>query len=459
MTTGAVNNFKYPFAQPATGASAVSIQIFEPKAYTNPYIGKLPEGMESAYEIPEGNLYGPANTQAQATATQATATATTSQTTQQAQAQTATTPAQFQLTPEALQETINTAVQLAASKAVAEAMAKINAQNVTMVQNNATQGVTNPQTQAVQTPQGQMEAVATTPAPQVMPNSAIEETVPQTAQAVEEKPAEAPKEMTPAANVVATATVTVTPQAAEATQQAVEAPKAQATEAPQAQAAAPQVTTAPTDYKPVEVVDTNKIMEGLNSADLDIQTQTIDAIAKMSQAESEIALQLVDDNLMAKLAQIASVDTTKLEGPSKDRLKIAEKVKKGKKITDAEQQILDTVSPKEVAVKNKVISMYTLALLQKLQRDEVENYNALQANTGNIIPNVQLGELVGFKEIVNEAANAQTPVVRKAALQSIIYVLRADEGEVAKELLTPFANDKDVEIQKIAKEALATFNA
>ena len=92
MTTGAVNNFKYPFAQPATGASAVSIQIFEPKAYTNPYIGKLPEGMESAYEIPEGNLYGPANTQAQATATQATATqatatATTSQTTQQAQAQ------------------------------------------------------------------------------------------------------------------------------------------------------------------------------------------------------------------------------------------------------------------------------------------------------------------------------------------------------------------------------------
>ncbi len=459
MTTGAVNNFKYPFAQPATGASAVSIQIFEPKAYTNPYIGKLPEGMESAYEIPEGNLYGPANTQAQATATQATATVTTSQTTQQAQAQTATTPAQFQLTPEALQETINTAVQLAASKAVAEAMAKINAQNVTMVQNNATQGVANPQTQAVQTPQGQMEAVATTPAPQVMPNSAIEETVPQTAQAVEEKPAEAPKEMTPAANVVATATVTVTPQAAEATQQAVEAPKAQATEAPQAQAAAPQVTTAPTDYKPVEVVDTNKIMEGLNSADLDIQTQTIDAIAKMSQAESEIALQLVDDNLMAKLAQIASVDTTKLEGPSKDRLKIAEKVKKGKKITDAEQQILDTVSPKEVAVKNKVISMYTLALLQKLQRDEVENYNALQANTGNIIPNVQLGELVGFKEIVNEAANAQTPVVRKAALQSIIYVLRADEGEVAKELLTPFANDKDVEIQKIAKEALATFNA
>ena len=200
-------------------------------------------------------------------------------------------------------------------------------------------------------------------------------------------------------------------------------------------------------------------MEGLNSTDLDIQTQTIDAIAKMSQAESEIALQLVDDNLMAKLAQIAAVDTSKLEGPSKDRIKIAEKVKKGKKITDAEQQILDTVSPKEIAVKNKVISMYTLALLQKLQRDEVENYNALQANSGNAIPNVQVGELVGFKEIVNEAANAQTPVVRKAALQSIIYVLRADEADVAKELLTPFVNDKDVEIQKIAKEALATFNA
>ena len=446
MTTSAVNNFKYPFAQPATGASAVSIQIFEPKAYTNPYIGKLPEGMESAYAIPEGNLYGPANATVNATAAVATAQA---QATKEAPAQAQATPAQFQLTPEALQETINAAVQLAASKAVAEAMSKINAQNVTMVQNNATQTAGTPaQAQTVETPVNQMEAVATTPAPQVMPNSAIEETVPQTAQAVEEKPAEATQAQTatPAANVVATATVTVTPAAQEIAQEA------QATQAP-------EVTTAQTDYKPVEVVNTNKIMEGLNSTDLDIQTQTIDAIAKMSQAESEIALQLVDDNLMAKLAQIAAVDTSKLEGPSKDRIKIAEKVKKGKKITDAEQQILDTVSPKEIAVKNKVISMYTLALLQKLQRDEVENYNALQANSGNAIPNVQVGELVGFKEIVNEAANAQTPVVRKAALQSIIYVLRADEADVAKELLTPFVNDKDVEIQKIAKEALATFNA
>ena len=455
MTTGAVNNFKYPFAQPATGASAVSIQIFEPKAYTNtnPYIGKLPEGMESAYEIPEGNLYEPANAVNTATTANvvAQAQATQAQTTQ-TPAQATTTPAQFQLTPAALQETINAAVQLAASKAVAEAMAKINAQNVTMVQNNATQTAPDEaqtvEASAIQAPAAQMNAVETTPAPQVMPNSAIEETVPEVAQQVETKPAET-TQATPTANVVATATVTVTPAAQEA--QAVEA-QAQAVEAP-------QVTEAQTDYKPVNIVDTNKIMEGLNSTDLDVQTQTIDAIAKMSQAESEIALQLVDDGLMAKLAQIAAVDTSKLEGPSKERLKIAEKVKKGKKITDAEQQILDTVSPKEVAVKNKVISMYTLALLQKLQRDEVENYNALQANSGNTIPNVQVGELVGFKEIVNEATNAQTPVVRKAALQSITYVLRADEADVAKELLAPFANDKDVEIQKIAKEALAAYGA
>ncbi|MBR2386084.1 hypothetical protein IKA92_02160, partial [bacterium] len=179
MTTSAVNNFKYPFAQPATGASAVSIQIFEPKAYTNPYIGKLPEGMESAYAIPEGNLYGPANATVNATAAVTTAQA---QATKEAPAQAQATPAQFQLTPEALQETINAAVQLAASKAVAEAMSKINAQNVTMVQNNATQTAGTPaQAQTVETPVNQMEAIATTPAPQVMPNSAIEETVPQTA--------------------------------------------------------------------------------------------------------------------------------------------------------------------------------------------------------------------------------------------------------------------------------------
>ena len=101
--------------------------------------------------------------------------------------------------------------------------------------------------------------------------------------------------------------------------------------------------------------------------------------------------------------------------------------------------------------------MYTLALLQKLQRDEVDSYNAAQGENGKQIPNVQIGELTGFKEIMNQAVNAQTPVVRKAALQALSHVLRPEEGKIAQELLTPFVNDKDVEIQKIAKGTLANY--
>ena len=104
MTVGATNNYKYPYL-PATGASAVNIQIFEPKAFTNttPATVENKENTPSAYDMPKGNLYGPTQTPQNNIEPQAT-----------------TAPAQFQLTPEVLQATINTAVQLATAKAVEE---------------------------------------------------------------------------------------------------------------------------------------------------------------------------------------------------------------------------------------------------------------------------------------------------------------------------------------------------
>ena len=421
MTVGAINNAKYPY-QPSTGASAVSIQIFEPKAYTN--TGELPEGVNSAYNMPKENLYGPKQE------------ATSEVQTKQA----ATMPAQLHLTPEALQETINAAVKLATAKAVEEALAKINAQSqtVSMVQNNGTQNA--------QAPQGNMEAVQTTPPPQIMPNSAIAETIPAEATAQSETPAES-KDV--AAAATATATVNVNSEVAQPETET----KAEAT--PEE---APEVTPANNNYEPVQKVDIAKVIAGLESEDLNVQTQTIEAISSMTQAQGDIAFQLVEDTVMGKLAQIASVDVSKLEGPSKERLEIAEKLKKGKKITNEERQILDTSSPKEIAVKNKVISMYTLALLQKLQRDEVDSFNAAQPEGSSKIPNVQIGELIGFKEMMQEASGSEIPVVRKAALEAISYVLRPEEGEIAKELLTPFVNDKDADVQKIAKRTLASYN-
>ena len=60
--------------------------------------------------------------------------------------------------------------------------------------------------------------------------------------------------------------------------------------------------------------------------------------------------------------------------------------------------------------------------------------------------------------MMQEASGSEIPVVRKAALEAISYVLRPEEGEIAKELLTPFVNDKDADVQKIAKRTLASYN-
>ena len=70
--------------------------------------------------------------------------------------------------------------------------------------------------------------------------------------------------------------------------------------------------------------------------------------------------------------------------------------------------------------------------------DEVDNFNAAQSAGGNQIPNVQIGELVGFKEIMEEASNSQIPVVRKAALEAISYI---NEKLIIKE---PPVKDKTI---------------
>jgi len=213
---------------------------------------------------------------------------------------------------------------------------------------------------------------------------------------------------------------------------------------------APEVQPAP---QPQNIVDVARINQELASADLNQQTETITKVAQMSQADPAIALQLVDNQVMQNLAAIIMKDTNQLPGPTDAQIQAAQKLQKGQGLSPEEQQLIEQSSPKEIAEKNKVFSMFTLAMLQKLQRDEVDQFNA--ASGGAVIPQLQIGDLIGFNEIANTVQTTTIPAVKAAGIQAISYVARPEDAQVVQQLLAPFAADNDEVVKQTAQEAIA----
>ena len=221
-------------------------------------------------------------------------------------------------------------------------------------------------------------------------------------------------------------------------------------QAPVKQAPTPAVET-PT--QPQAVIDIDRINSELTSNDLNQHTETITKIAQMAQEEPSIALQLVQTQMMQNLAAIVANDTTQLPGPTNAQIAAAQKLQGGKQITPQEQQLLEQSSPKEIAEKNKAYAMYTLAILQKLQRDEVDQFNAQQGNS--VVPVPQIQDLTGYKEIAATIESSQIPAVKAAGIQSISYVARPQDAQSLQQFLAPYAADKDPLIKQTAQEAIA----
>ncbi|GBF23084.1 hypothetical protein tpqmel_0488 [Candidatus Gastranaerophilus sp. (ex Termes propinquus)] len=208
-------------------------------------------------------------------------------------------------------------------------------------------------------------------------------------------------------------------------------------------------------------VDVQGLIQGLNSPDPNAQADAITLIAQHSQKqEGETdeqhmarALQLVDTNLMGTLTNIIQQDTTSLEGPSKEQVAAMDKLQKGKNLTQQEQQLLDQVSPRELAEQNKIISMFTLAMLQGHQRDEVDNYRATAG--ADAIPAMGLSDLTGYNEIVNVVNTTQIPGVKVAAIQALGYAARPEDAQVLQSALANVANDTDPTVQAAYQDAMA----
>ena len=245
----------------------------------------------------------------------------------------------------------------------------------------------------------------------------------------------------------------LTPQAPAATEQAAQAPAEQ-----QAPAQQPDMQIQQPTEQNQNAVDVNSLVAGLKSTDNKTQEDAITKIANLSQGTPDMQSTVLSEPVMRGLADIVKQDTSTLQGPSEAQVAAINKAASGAKLTPEEEALTKELAPKTLADKNRVISMFTLAMLQKNQRDEIDRYNATQ-DPNNQLPQLKLNDLIGFTEIENAARNDNEKEVKLAAIQALSYVAKPEDKETVEPVLKAAMNDPEPLIQQAANEVLANIGA
>ena len=205
-------------------------------------------------------------------------------------------------------------------------------------------------------------------------------------------------------------------------------------------------------------VDVNSLVADLKNTDNKAQEDAITKIANLSQGTPDMQSAVLSEPVMRGLADIVKQDTSNLQGPSEAQVAAINKAASGAKLTPEEEALTQQLAPKTLADKNRVISMFTLAMLQKNQRDEVDRYNATQ-DPNNQLPQLKLNDLIGYTEIENAARNDNEKEVKLAAIQALSYVARPEDKETIEPVLKAAMNDPEPLIQQAANEVLANIGA
>lgn len=228
-------------------------------------------------------------------------------------------------------------------------------------------------------------------------------------------------------------------------------PQAAATEAaktPEVVNEAPQTSS----------VDIDALVKGLADSDADKKAQTINKIAEYAQSEPSIALEVVSEPLMNGLINVINEDTTGLEGPTDKQIEIAEKITKGEKLTPEEDALSEQLSPRDKANKNRIFALYTLAMIQKLQREELNQYIENQkANGETPIAPLKIEELPGYSDITNIIKNDPRPEVKVAAMQALQYIAEPTDKAAVESALSESLNSQDEVVKAAAQEVLDRF--
>ncbi len=222
--------------------------------------------------------------------------------------------------------------------------------------------------------------------------------------------------------------------------------------------AAPNVDVVEPNQPNQTNVDVQGLISGLQSTDNKTQEEAITSIASLCQADPVSQSAVLDEGILSELARIAGQDTSALEGPSEAQIAAINKAASGAQLTPEEQALTQQLAPKTAADKNRVISMFTLAMLQKNQRDEIDKYNQSQ-DQANQLPQVKVNDLIGYNEIEKAARGDSDKEVKLAALQALTYVARPEDKETLEPVLLAAAQDNEPLIKQAAAEALKTIGS
>ena len=238
----------------------------------------------------------------------------------------------------------------------------------------------------------------------------------------------------------------------------------QVTQAPQTEAIAPQIEAMPVEIvepqQTTEVINIDSLVQNLKSTDVDTKAQTINQIASYAQEAPEIALQIVSEPIMQSLVDIINEDTTGLQGPSAEQIAVAEKIARNEQLTPEEDALSEQLSPRDMANKNRIFALYTLAMIQKLQRDELNQYIETQkANGQEAIAPLNVQDLIGYNDVVNVIQNDARPEVQVAAIQALQHVVEPQDKATVEPILTQAQKSNDEAVKNAAAEAIATFAA
>lgn len=250
-------------------------------------------------------------------------------------------------------------------------------------------------------------------------------------------------------------------QAAPQVQPEAQAPAQAGAPAPQAQvqpAQTPEINVVSPTEQNQNGIDVNALVAGLQSPDNKVQEDAITKIANYSQGEPQMQSAVLCEPVMTGLVNIIKQDTSNLEGPSEAQKAAISKAATGAKLTPEEEALTTNLAPKTLADKNRVISMYTLALLQKNQRDEVDRYNQTQ-DPANKLPQLQITDLQGYNEIENAARNESVKEVKLAAIQALAYVARPEDKQALEPVLTSALQDEEPLIKQAATDVLASIGS
>ena len=220
---------------------------------------------------------------------------------------------------------------------------------------------------------------------------------------------------------------------------------------------------------PVEInppIDRKQVYANLRNPDYDIQAlQLKDIVDAGLSGNPENVKPYIVEQVFLDVINLVNVDSTKLAGPTDAQLQIRTKIienmisaENQKKANVPENQIVlphqiteqdfnygNTLSPLELAERNKSYAITALALLSSNFLKQVEE------ETGNIVP---ITDVPGLSAIVN-TLKGENYNVKLTALDALIYLQRPEYARELAPIYTALAQtDPDEIVRRAANEAL-----